>query len=249
MRREGTPLRRLLAETILHVLPIEYIGATQAVGELDEVMKQGPGVIVACNHFSDGDHTRLAAYLVTRSPMIAKRPITAPVSLHQYNARVKIPARIAGVTLSPIVTKNTKEQKGWSEDKMGEEERRQMFARYLTDSRSTLEQGGLVILSPQARRKPTLGEPPKGKPMKLLLEENHANSNGLYIVVAGLGIKGQERYDDPAIKGINPGTIYTLNMTHPVSIQELMKLSGNDLEHVDETVFDLMKQVVPPEYV
>ncbi len=245
-RIRGRLIRKGVSRGMLRLFPTEYTNdqdSTEALQQTEKLLQEDYGIMVLYNHFSKSDHIRTIARLLLDVPTVSRRPILSPVGIHQYEGPLKLLGKGTNIKLMPMVTPNT--PKEYSE-KIPPRDRVKMGREYISGAQETLNEGGILLLAPQAERRASLGKPLDGKPVRMILRDY--DNDKVAFLFAGLEIPDQTDYSTDSIRSFNLGRKFIVKFGNLVDRKTLMALSHNDLDQVDRVVFDLLRPHVSPHY-
>lgn len=227
--------RRLTVTVSNPLLKHEMTDKDHSVEKAKEALGRGEGVMILFNHFS----TRDPPLIISIAFEMGSKKVVAPIASHMDHLVYHVIGKLIGVTIKPIVTKNTvKENKN---RKLGDG-----MIRYHNNAIRFLKEGGIVAMSPQGTRMPHLGEPDNRTVGSFMAAAKGKHFETFNVLVIGLGIKGIDDYSDR--RGLNPHEIYTVNIGSCLTRQELMDRAGNDPRAVDGIVYEELRKVIPSSY-
>jgi hypothetical protein len=209
----------------------------------ESLLEQGYGLIALMNHFSVRDAPQALA-LLARSRVMRQRPYIAPAASHQvavYEGLVRFFTALFAIELCPVVTP-FRGPNGTSR-----EEIRANNNAYRARTAAVLQEGGLMLLAPQAHRSPRLGTP-RGRAVAKLLEQFSPRSTPhVALLFMGLGIPGVTDYAREQVGGLNLAKRYEARIGATFTVEEALKAQP-DLDAIDDWVFAQLRTVVPRSY-
>lgn len=237
--------RAALARLISVIWPIEFREHNQGnLAVLNERLKSGRGTVGLVPHFSKGDFLTILSGLVTNSAEFIKRPVLIPIAAHQKPRYLDRLCTFGDINLATVITLDTRHKEkqlkeaGKPVSWQGLDSDTAMNA-YLNRATTTLNEGGVVILAPQAGRRNLL-TPFKGGPVSRL--EQHCQEmgiNDLAYFAVGLEIPGAEDYSK--LKGLNIRSRYLVTLGNLINRDHI---TGN----VDAWGYRAMTELAPPAY-
>lgn len=236
-------LRHAGARLASFVLRCDLVDEYRGWARAESLLGEGYGLIAIMNHFSVRDAPQALA-LLARSPVIRRRPYIAPVASHQladYHGLVRFLTGLFAIELCPVITPFG------GGDRHSEDEIRSSYRSYRSRTATVLQEGGIMLLAPQARRAARLGEPP-GHPVAQLLRHLSPDAGpGVALLFIGFGIPGVRDYARAKVGGLNLQARYEARIGATVTVDEArQELSG--LGEIDQWVFERLRAVVPPSY-
>lgn len=229
----------LLSPTILRY---ETTDSADSIAKAEKLLKEGQGIIVTHNHFSDGEPPRTVEELF-RNTVMGSKKIIAPIAYHMNAFPYRLLGKILDVTLKPIVTKNTVKEKRYKDYKLNEG-----TEKYFAESIELLKKGGILVLAPQGTRMSHLGQsysPTVGTFMAGAKKNKLVSYAFLFI---GFGIKGVDDYSKEGIRGLNLSREYIMNIGACLTSQEILERAKGNYREVDKIVYDELRKVVPDAY-
>lgn len=209
----------------------------------ESLLGEGYGLIGLMNHFSVRDAPQALA-LLARSRIMRQRPYIAPAASHQLAANeglVRFFTALFAIELCPVITPF-----GGSDGANPAEIRANNDA-YRSRTAAVLQEGGIMLLAPQARRSPRLGTP-RGRPVAKLLEHFPAGGETrVALLFIGFGIPGVTGYAREKVGGLNLATRYEARIGATITLAEALQAQP-DLDAIDDWVFAQLRTVVPPSY-
>jgi len=237
--------RAVLADIFALVFPAKYECKPESEEAVNDLLRRNVGIVLAFYHPTEGDSVRLEIAGTRMFPDLRRKPAVTPMAYHQYTKAInRLVISAMGGEVMPIVTSHTKEKWG-GKDVVSEARRREMFNNYLDRSAEILNIGGVVPMTPQARRNHLLDEPPKGLPTKQLLErykEKYGNLDNVAILCMAPEILEVENLQEN--NGLLPFKKYIFRGGEPIMAEELVSLAGG-LDHVDATVYGMLRDLIP----
>ncbi|MDT8304433.1 MAG: hypothetical protein RRC07_00745 [Anaerolineae bacterium] len=209
----------------------------------ESLLSQGYGLIALMNHFSVRDAPQALA-LLARSRVMRRQPYIAPAASHQLAANeglVRFFTALFAIELCPVITPF----RGSGSANPGEI--RANNDAYRSRTAAVLQEGGIMLLAPQARRSPQLGTP-RGRPVGKLLEHfSPGGENRVALLFIGFGIPGVSDYAREQVGGLNLAMRYEARIGATVTVAEALQAQP-DVDEIDNWVFAQLRTVVPPGY-
>lgn len=236
---------RKATRAILSVaLPQERQDAdSNGLARAEQLHQEGYGIIVLINHFSRTDPIHAMEAMV-KSPEFANQRISAPIAKHQAVTGIVGLGQATGIMLHEVVTQQTiesAEKKGKTQNlKLGDGN-----MPYVRDATQTLLDGGIVIMAPQATRRPILEFDPQKQPVRALLLWARNNPK-IAIHFIALGIEGLGDYSKK--RGTNIGTRYQIIHGPTFKRSEAEEQAGGGKD-IDRWAFEELVKIVPKEYL
>jgi hypothetical protein len=226
------------------LFPRKLTDARCSLARAQNLNRGGHGLLVVMNHFSTRDSLE-ALRIIFASPILAERPILAPVAYHQYGRYgrfIRLFAQCFNLRLIPIVTGDTIE-------KLGAGLRRGLgVTEYLESATALLRCGGIVLLAPQGGRRPVLGSPPGSPVGHLLARVRRCGVTNVALMPIGLGLPGVRDYSAPGTRGFNFGRLYQVNVGRTLTVAEIRREVGQ-CHQLDHWLFDCLADLVPDAYL
>ncbi|MDT8304768.1 MAG: hypothetical protein RRC07_02435 [Anaerolineae bacterium] len=242
LSRAKAGMRRLAVPLTAPLLPAHIranMGGLQRAGFL---ASSGMGVLVLINHFSlrDGFDT---FRLLFSHPALRRLPMLAPAASHLIDRRLRFLAALFAVDLTPITSPEAVANLGLPADS-GENA--------LASSQKAiahLDAGGVVLLAPQAGRRPCLEPPARMRPVSLLLAQaQRKRMTDFCLLFAGLGLASGTDYGLAAAGGLNLGQRYEVRVGEAYMFDEAVALAGS-LRQVEGWVYAQLAGLVPAAYL
>src|ERR1035437_2597814 len=127
-----------------------------------------------------------------------KKGIVVPIAVHMDNPLFHFLGKMTGVTLKPIVTKNTLKKEKYENRKLNDG-----MDGYLDKSISSLKEGKVVVLAPQGERMSHLGQPSNLAIRTLMKQAAKADLENYAFLFIGFEIKGITDYSKKNVGGFN----------------------------------------------
>jgi hypothetical protein len=237
-------LRHAGASLASLVIRCRVVDEHGGMARAESLLRERYGLIAMINHFSVRDAPQALAVLC-RSPVMRRRAFIAPVAIHQfsdYEGTVRFFTTLFGLELCPVVTPYT------AAGLYSPEEIRRNYKAYLARTATVLENGGIMLLAPQAHRRAHLGEPP-GRPLGQLLRKfSPPESARVALLFIGLGIPGVAGYAREKVGGLNLAMRYEARIGATVTVAEALQGVAH-VREIDGWVFERLREVVPACYV
>lgn len=234
--------RKVAVVVLSPVFRSERTDNDHGIDKAKEVLRQGNGLIIIINHFSLKDPP-LAINEVLRHTEMSNKKVISPVAYHMDKKLYHWLGKMIGVTLKPIVTKNTVK-----EGKNNGRELNDGMKEYSSGAIRLLKEGGIVILAPQGTRMSHLGQrdnPTVGTLMATARRNGLENFAFLFI---GFSIEGVDDYSGKKVRGFNPLRKYGINIGACLTSEEMLTRAGGDFRNVDAVIFEELRKVVPSNY-
>ena len=233
--------RRFLRHVIRPLVPARLISDAGGLQRAESLARAGYGTLVLMNHFSLRDGVQVL-HLLYGSEILRRRPTLAPAASHHLEGTL-LPALAGrvGIQLVPITTPAAVKRHGLAP---ASGTNPLLYARQAI---AALDNGGIVLLAPQAGRCPALGEP-EMRPVSLLLAQalrQHVRDVALLFV--GLGIAGVSDYSLEKVGGFNPGLRYEIRVGQTYTFSEALSAAGR-LRELDAWAYRRLRNAVPPAY-
>lgn len=245
--------RKITAGLASHIFDYRLHADTKTLQTLYAHLHEGYGVELITPHIDKGDHFRALSSLMLAVPELRRREIVLPAAKHQINSfGLKALAKLTGIHLSPIVTRDTLRKAGHIESALGDGNRE--YAKLATEVMRT---GGGIDLSPQGGRRPDLSSwENEGKPIRstdVFLRRGGVD-NVAYVI---LGIERSRFRFIPWIKekdyskrtGMNLFRRYNITIGEIITSDELRRRADGHGNTLDEEVRQLMLVVAPKAYI
>lgn len=237
-------LRHAGASLASLVIRCRVVDEHGGLARAESLLEQGYGLIAMINHFSVRDAPQALAVLC-RSRVLRRRAFIAPAAIHQLaenEGPVRFFTALFALELCPVVTPYT------AAGLYSPDEIRQNYKAYRARTATVLEEGGIMLLAPQAHRRATLGEPP-GRPLGQLLRQFvPVESARVALLFIGLGIPGASDYAREKVGGLNLARRYEARIGATVTVGEALQEVAH-VREIDGWVFEQLRAVVPPSYV
>lgn len=234
MRRRGyTALTK-------RVLPTNYEDSNQSLKKAEELIKEGYGLVVALRHFSNSDFPRVMNVFRIASDLISTgRKICLPLAYHMHTPASVSVLDYMGVKSFPVVTNETI-KKGKNIDKEGKIlPLGSGSVAFIRNSRSTLNEGGLIFIAPSAHRV-SHHEPWKDPSIDSLMRAKKVACMSVGVDI--LEIENYEKY-----RGFNRGLTYMVTLGELFEKEELQKKAKEKGISVDRFMADDMARLVSPQ--
>lgn len=243
--------RKVLTRTLRTAFPYESMNKESKMNKVDEFLRAENGLVFVINHFSLRDFFTILEKLVLESKEIPSKKFVIPIAEHQNNNYVlsKL-ANWGNVELCSLFTRETKVK----EDEMKKLGKKIPWEiqdvgygniQYLKTASSVLSEGGCVMVAPQGTRKSTI-EPFENNSISALLAFNKRNrGKPLGFVFVGLGNLDS---DDYSKSGFNIRDRYGINMSDPISGDNLILEAKNKNHSPEMEAYNRMLEVVPRSY-
>lgn len=204
-------------------------------------VREGKGILVVSNHPTILDGPRLVSLLLTNPEFRGKRMVV-PVAKHQFGVS-KMLNDVTGVELDlvSVVTPDAvrKRPELAQISKQG-------FFDYGRKGREALTQGGIVILFPQAERRPTIGEAlPTDKTIEMMVRIGENTGMDFGILPVGITVPGVA--PDKA-NGLNIGHKAVLRVGDAFSRSELRETAREVDMTTDSVIYRNLQALVDEEY-
>ncbi len=237
-----TGMRRLIVPLTAPLLPARIVANDGGLQRAGFLAGRGMGVLVLINHFSLRDGFDTFRLLFTQ-PTLRRLSMLAPVASHLIDSRVRLLAGLFGVALAPITSPEAVANLG-----LPAESGANALA-YSQAAISRLGAGGLVLLAPQAGRRPCLTPPQGMRPVSLLLAQaRRKRATNFCLLFVGLGLAGAARYSLETTGGLNLGQRYELRVGKAFTFDEAVALAG-DLRQVEGWVYGQLARLTPAAYL
>lgn len=233
--------RRLVRAGVHFIIPADAVLDAGGLRRAESLARAGYGTLVLMNHFSLRDGLQVL-HLVYGSEALRRRPTLAPAASHHLGGPL-LPALAdaVGIRLLPITTTEAVQDQGL-DPASGVSP-----LAYARQAIGTLRGGGIVLLAPQAGRRPVLGEP-RMRPVSLLLAQaRRQRVRDVALFFVGLGIAGENDYTLENVGGLNPGRRYEVRIGHTYTLDEALECAGG-LRGLDAWVYRELRRWVPAPY-
>lgn len=249
--RFTTGMRLLLMGLGRLVLPSEIHNDYRGFEDAERLLKEGKGLIVRINHFSERDPATIFIDLFGRSAVMRNRVIVGPVAEHQYHRPItQLTARLADFGLFPLVTSDTLQHEGYQGETMGEG-----IFDYLGNGVQAVKDGGILLVAPQGGRRGCLiNDQIDFQVMRgLMLEVMRKKVKNFGLICVGLGLEGVKDYGVPGMEKIHLLEKGIVRYGQLYTYDKLMELAGNNnrnlLDMIDYLVFSDLMNLVPSKYI
>jgi hypothetical protein len=244
--------RKITVGTLEKFFPYRSNEAKDSLAQVDQFLESGYGMVFVINHFSMRDFFSVMEKLFLESKQLVKKDFLIPIAQHQNeNSILAELVNMGDVTLSPIVTKETKKKEAeiisrgksvpWEmhEEGFGNKQ-------YIKNSTKVLKEGGVVIVAPQGTRQP-LWQPFENRSISALVSSTMISKvEKVGFTYLGLEMLGAQNYD--AVSGFNILKKYKINMSNPITREQLIDNSRQNNRTLEEEVYNSMLDLVPPAY-
>lgn len=232
-------VRGAVAKTLAPLLPAHLAGE-EHLAEAEALVEQGYGLLVLMNHFSKRDGLQALRLLYGRR-ILRERPTLVPVASHLAGPAVRGLAHLSDVDLALMTTPQAVAKLGL-DPATGE-----AALAYARRAVTTLADGGIVLLAPQAGRQPMLGEPEMRVSSLLLAQARRKRVSNVALLFVGLGLPGATTYTLGEVGGLNLGRPYRLHVGPPITLDAALAAAGG-LRRLDQWVFAQLRPLVPVAY-
>ena len=235
-------VRRLAVPLAAPLLPARILANMGGLQRAGYLARGGMGVLVLINHFSlrDGFDT---FRLLFGNPALRRLPMLAPAASHLIDWRLRLLTSLLAVELAPITSPEATANLG-----LPPESRENALA-YSQAAIARLDAGGVVLLAPQAGRRPCLVPPVKMRPVSLLLAQaKRKQVTNFCLLFVGLGLAGAAGYSLETNGGLNLGQRYEVRVGEAFTFDEAVALAG-DLRRVEGWVYTQLAGLVPAAYL
>ena len=238
--------RRKVAEKINFIFPGELADSYHGLKEARALVADGHGLLIVLNHFSYRDGPGAFVYIAAQNDELASKPWLAPVARHIYEVTDFLNRHLqTQIDLKPVVTSSTVKKPKYADLKQGAG-----LIDYIKGSIRTLRDGGVVVLFPQATRRPFLGEPgPDDRAMELLMRlttKPNPELNDFGILPVGFGLDHVKDYTKH--NWINLLRTYKVNVGK-LWVKDEMISSAHELHlSPDAWVVHQLRPLVPENY-
>lgn len=240
--RAKAGMRRLAVPLTAPLLPVQIranMGGLQRAGFL---AASGMGVLVLINHFSLRDGLDTFRLLFGHASL-RHLPMLAPAASHLIDRRLRLLTVLFAVDLIPITSPEAVANLGLAPDSG------KNALAYSQTALARLDAGGLVLLAPQAGRRPCLAPPARMRPVSLLLAQaQRKRVTDFCLLFVGLGLAGATDYSLETIGGLNLGQRYELRVGEAYTFDEVVALAGG-LRQVERWVYAQLAGLVPAAYL
>jgi hypothetical protein len=245
--------RKIAIKITNPILKSETTNNPETIAKAEKMLENGHGLIIITNHFSERDGLELLKIIFNDKAMAEKKVIT-PMAYHMVTPLYRMLGKMLDVTPMPIVTQSTID-KGKSDGK----ELNDGKPEYLGKSITRLKEGGIVVITPQGSRMPSLGEKFNNPALGTIMSRAEAKGIGEYgLLLIGLGIKEATDYSEKMFEKFNLSEKYTINVGNYFTNKEiweraaiLAKAEGRPErpdKFVDTVIHEELRKVVPPSY-
>lgn len=242
LSRARAGLRRLAVPLTAPLLPAQIRlnrGGLQRAGFL---AGSGMGVLVLINHFSLRDGLDIFRLLFAHRTL-RQRSMLAPAASHLIDRRLRLLTALFAVDLTPITSPEAVANLGLPAGTGAN------ALAYSQTAIARLDTGGVVLLAPQAGRRPCLEPPANMRPVSLLLAQaRRKHATGFCLLFVGLGLAGARDYSLEATGGLNLGQRYELRVGEAFTFDEAVALAGG-LRQVERWAYTQLADLVPAPYL
>jgi hypothetical protein len=235
-------MRRLAVPLTAPMLPGRIIANGGGLQRAGFLASRQMGVLVLINHFSlrDGFDT---FRLLFAHPALRRLPMLAPAASHLIDRRLQLLAALFAVELKPITSPEAVANLGLPAES-GEN-----ALAYSQAAIARLGAGGLVLLAPQAGRRPCLEPPQRMRPVSLLLAQaQRKRVTDFCLLFVGLGLAGAASYSLETTGGLNLGQRYELRLGEAYTFDEVVALAGG-VRQVESWAYGQLAGLVPAAYL
>jgi len=244
--------RKITVGTLEMFFPYKSNETKDSLCQVDKMLESGYGMVFVINHFSMRDFFSVMEKLFLESKQLVKKDFLIPIAQHQNeNSILAELVSMGDVTLSPIVTKETKKKEAeiisrgksvpWEmhEEGFGNKQ-------YITNSTQTLKDGGVVIVAPQGSRRSSW-EPFENRSISALVVSTlRSKVEKVGFTYLGLEMLGSQNYDGAS--GFNIFKKYKINMSNPITREQLIDSAKQKGTSLEQEVYNSMLDLVPPAY-
>ncbi|MFA6512511.1 MAG: hypothetical protein WCV86_05320 [Patescibacteria group bacterium] len=209
--------------------------------EANDFVRQGKGLLVVANHPTLLDGPRIVSLLMVNPEFRGKR-IVVPVAQHQF-AVSEMLNKITGAELEliSVVTPDTIRKK----PELASLGKQGLFE-YGRRAGEVLFQGGIVILFPQAERRPRIGEAQNtDKSVKIIMRIGENKGIDFGVLPVGITIPG---VDPEKARGLNIGRKAILRVGNAFSRDELRDTAKVTGISTDAVVYRNLQVLVDEDY-
>lgn len=233
-------LSRRLALPVAGLILPAAVRYQERLGEAAALVDAGNGLLVLMNHFSQRDGLQVLRLLYGQ-PLLRTRSTLTPVASHLITPLVRSLADLFTVELAPITSPEAVETLGL-DPATG-----QNPLDYARAAVRLLGEGGIVLLAPQAGRRPCL-EAPEMRPVSLLLAQaRRRRVTDLILLPVGLGIPREMDYSLENTGGLNLLRRYVVSVGRPTMLEEAVTAAGG-WRQMDRWALDQLGELVPEAY-
>lgn len=232
----------LLMSFIEALSPHEVVDRFGGLDRAKAIMDGGNGLIVLFAHPTIRDSVDMGRF-VARSGFMRDKQILAPIAVHQHKWYADLVSRYFGVSLRPIITRHTVENH--PELTFSRQEKASMLRDYVNDILTTVKNGGIGLVAPQADRDSGFGEP-KGTVsliMKNAARQGIENFGFLFVSPSADGV-----VDYAESGGYNPGKPYTLYIGRAYTFPEAADEVAASWESYDNWAYGHLIEAYPDDH-
>jgi hypothetical protein len=242
LSRVKAGMRRLAVPLSAPLLPGRIQANAGGLQRAGFLASRGMGVLVLINHFSLRDGLDSFRLLFT-NPALRQLPMLAPAASHLIDRRVRLLTALFAVEVSPITSPEAVANLGLAPSS-GDN-----ALAYSQAAITRLRGGGVVLVAPQAGRRPCL-EPPAGmRPVSLLLAQaQRKRVTDFCLLFVGLGLAGATAYNLETTGGLNLGQHYELRLGEAYTFDEAVAVAGS-VRQVEEWAYEQLAGLVPAAYL
>lgn len=227
------------------IYPEGVLDKPPGLKKVEELARQGYGLIIATRHFSERDFLMLTGFFRDQSEISnGGRETYAPLAYHQYTRGAKRLLEYHGVIPWPIVTTETI-RKRRNFDTHGNKLRPgEGSVLFQSATVGLLNRGGILFEALSATRTLTHEPPRLIKPIEQIIDET---GDKVAVTIVGLDIKDSNVISYEGRQGYNFGTVYLINIGDTLTKQELKDKARKQGIGVDRLVANEMALLVRPE--
>lgn len=233
--------RWLVRLAIRGLIPARVVHDSGGLQRAETLASTGYGLLVLMNHFSLRDGLQILHFLYG-SDILRRRATLAPAASHHLEGSpLPVLAERVGVRLLPVASPEAVARHRLAP---GSGTSPVVYAR---EAIATLKAGGIVLLAPQAGRRPLLGEPQMHPVSLLLAQAQRQRVRNVALLFIGLGIAGVTDYALEKVGGLNPCRRYEICVGHTFTLAEALESAGK-LRQVDAWAYRQLRNWVPATY-
>lgn len=233
--------RWVIRLAIRGLIPARLVHDSGGLQRAETLASTGYGLLVLMNHFSLRDGLQVLHFLYG-SEVLRRRVTLAPAASHHLEGSpFPVLADSVGVRLLPVASPEAVARHGLAP---GSGTSPLVYAR---EAIATLQAGGIVLLAPQAGRRPVLGEPQMHPVSLLLAQALRQRVRDVALLFIGLGISGVTDYALDKVGGFNPGRRYEICVGYTFTLVEALEAAGK-LRQVDAWAYRQLRNWVPATY-